>query len=445
MKRSGKRGIVAGALACVVVGSMLVSGLAQGEPAPEGSQAGDGGAGMATSNRVTMEEWAQNYPLQYDSFATLKTKDNTDSYEGHYSLGLKLLAPIARDGNTILTDENGSLLVEGVEYDEATGRWVVTEGSFAPLASRTDAIGCYSCKTTVFEDVLAESGGDESIAAQPVTQEFLAQVNGQIWDCYFCHTDDPAEGYDADQTLFKEVTGSLYDELDPEDRICGQCHNHSYHTPMFKSVDSWDEYQPFKYGYDADSVLQAEKEAGLGTYEESTGITTYRSSHAEMEVTLDSTHRALGVTCKDCHMPQVTDPETGETYTDHDASQSPLENEAALEYCLTCHAAQGIESTDAMVKMVRDLQDETAQRGAQLTEKLSTLHGLIEEAVAAGDMDEDELNEARDAYTTAKFYAEWGTFGNGSGYVKVVHDPEEIGSLMERADVLMDEAIALFK
>lgn len=441
MKNWRKRGAFCSAVALAVSGALLAGSMAQGEPAgtdiPE-STSNDSTA----SSRLSMEEWAALYPLQYNSFATLKTKDWTPSYEGHYSLGMKQLAPIARDGNTILTDENGNLLVEGVEYDAETGRWYVTDGIYDPVTARTDLIGCYSCKTTVFEDLLAESG--ESVAAEPVTQEFLDRVNGEIWDCYFCHTANPEEGYDADQTLFVTLTGDLYDSLAPEDRVCGQCHNHTYHTPMFTTVDSWSEYTPFKYGYDADSVLQAEMEAGLGTYEESTGITTYRSSHAEMEVTLDSNHHSLGVTCIDCHMPQVTDETTGQTYTDHDASQSPLENEASLEHCLTCHAAQGIESTEDMVQMVRELQDATAERGQELTDKLAVLHGLIEDATTSGTMDEDLLNQARDAYTRAKFYMEWGTFGNGSEYVKVVHDPEEITSLMERSDVLMDEAIALF-
>ena len=191
-------------------------------------------------------------------------------------------------------------------------------------------------------------------------------------------------------------------------------------------------------------MLQAEKEAGFGSYEESTGITTYRSSHAELEITLDSNHHALGVTCVDCHMPQITDPETGETFTDHDASQSPLENEASLAYCLTCHEAQGIDSPEAMVQMVKDLQAETADRGEALKAKLADLHDLIEDANQGGTMDEETLNQARDMYTQAKFYMEWGTFGNGSAYVKVVHNPEEIQSLQQRADVVLDEAIALF-
>lgn len=336
------------------------------------------------------------------------------------------------------------MAVDMLEYDEETGRWYACEGGqYDPLNNRTtDLVGCYSCKTSYFEDILPVYG--ESLAAKPTSAEFLDAVNGQIWDCYLCHADDPTAGVDNHQTLFKELMGDAYDELTPEDRVCGQCHSHSVHNTMFKSGIAWADYGSFDYGFDADSVLQAEKEAGFGSYEESTGITTYRSSHAELEITLDSNHHALGVTCVDCHMPQVTDPETGETFTDHDASQSPLENEASLAYCLTCHEAQGIDSPEAMVQMVKDLQAETADRGEPLKAKLADFHDLIEDANQGGTMDEETLNQARDMYTQAKFYMEWGTFGNGSAYVKVVHNPEEIQSLQQRADVVLDEAIALF-
>ena len=406
----------------------------------------NGGSENEAAAKLKLSEWAEKYPLQYNSFATLKTKEWTNAYEGHYSLGLKLLAPIARDEknvNNISFDEDGAMAVENLVYDDTIGKWIAGDSKYGPLESRlTDVKGCYQCKTSNFDDLLAGSG--ESMAAEPLDQEFLDAMNGQIWDCYLCHTETPEDGYDSTITMFSRVTGDTYNDLTPEDRVCGQCHNHVVHNPLFQSGMAWSDYQPFKYGFDADSVLKAEKEYGFGTFEESTGITTYRSSHAELEITLDSNHRSLGVTCVDCHMAEQTDAETGQTYSDHDASGSPLESKAALEYCLTCHKTQGIDSTDQMVEMVKNLQDETAQKGKANKEKLASLHSLIEEANQSGSVDSATLDKARDLYTQAKFYSEWGTFGNGAEYVKVVHNPEVIASLMQRSDTVMDEAIALF-
>lgn len=397
----------------------------------------------SSSGKLLLSEWAEKYPLQYNSFATLKTKEWTNSYEGHYSLGLKMLAPVLREGNTLILDEEGNILITGLVYDESTKKWIAEEDIYGPLHSRlTDVKGCYECKSSNFEGMLAERG--ESLAAEPLDQVFLDEINGQIWDCYLCHTSSPEDGYDSTLTMFKEVIGGAYDQLTEEDRVCGQCHNHVVHNPMFQSGIAWKDYQPFKYGFDVDSILRTAEEYGYGTHEEETGITTYRSSHAELEITLDSNHRALGVTCIQCHMPETTDKEKGETYSDHNASQSPLENEVALEYCLSCHDSQGITSTEEMRKMVKEVQSEAAEKGAALESKLADLHDLIEEANTSESIDQTTLDEARLSYTKAKFYMEWGTFGNGSEYVKVVHNPDLIFSLMQRSDVVLDEALTLF-
>lgn len=443
MRKKGKRTLLWGTAALMLSAVLCIGCAAQGPTVGNQPSQGEEGSGSESSAKLTLSEWAEAYPLQYDSFATLKTKGWTDTYEGHYSLGLKLLAPVSREGNTVLLDENGDMAIGNLTYDYKTGQWVAGESKYSPLESRLgDVKGCYQCKTSNFNDLLAESG--ESMAAEPLDQEFLDAVDGQIWDCYLCHTGNPEDGYDSTITMFSSVMGDVYDDLTPEDRVCGQCHNHVVHKPMFQSGMAWSDYQPFKYGFDVDSVLKSAQEYDLGTYEESTGITTYRSSHAELEITLDSNHRSLGVTCIDCHMPDKTDGETGQMYSDHNASGSPLENEAALEYCLTCHKAQGIDSTEQMVEMVKALQDETAQTGKALEEKLADLHDLIEEANQAGTMDSEKLDEARTLYTQAKFYLEWGTFGNGSGYVKVAHNPELITSLMQRSSTVIDEALALF-
>ena len=428
-----KRRFALGAAVLLTAGALCAGSVAMGVGTTE----------TDTSGKHTLDEWAELYPLQYDSYAELKTKDWTTGYEGHYSLALKLLAPVERSGNTIVLDEDGNMAIEGLEYDSETSRWYVVGDQYDTLVARTsDLKACYSCKSSNFENILA--GSDQSMATETPDAEFLDTINGQIWDCYLCHTDDPTAGADANMTLFAEIMGDAYDDLSAEDRVCGQCHTHSVYNPMVFEVESWSDYNPFKYGFDVDSVLQAEIEAGFGAYDEKTGITTYRSSHAELEVTLESNHHALGVTCIDCHMPTLVDEETGEAYTDHDASQSPLQNEASLEYCLTCHTAQGIESTDAMAQMVIDLQEETAATGEVLKEKLATLYDLILDANQNGTMDEETLDAARSMYTQAKYYMEWGLFGNGAGYVKVVHNPELIASLQVRADAVLDDAIALF-
>ena len=47
------------------------------------------------------------------------------------------------------------MAVDMLEYDEETGRWYACEGGqYDPLNNRTtDLVGCYSCKTSYFEDI----------------------------------------------------------------------------------------------------------------------------------------------------------------------------------------------------------------------------------------------------------------------------------------------------
>lgn len=432
MKLSIRTKLVAGAAVLGTAAALAAGGLFAAASVQADEQTG----------KPTMAELAEEYPLQYDSFNVLKTKDGTSSYEGHGSLGIKMLAPIQRDGNTIVLDAEGDMSVKDLAYDEETGRWYLPEGAYSSWNTRTDSKGCYSCKTSLYTDILGDDY--QAAASERIDQPFIEAIEGQIFDCYLCHADSPESPADYTIALSEAVLGDQLDELPQGARVCAQCHQSSYHAPMFASGIAWEDYQPFADGFDVDSVLAAEKAAGYGSTEEATGITTYRTNHADVEVWSSSVHASLGVTCVDCHMPTVVDPETGVAYTDHNASGSPLEREESLEYCLTCHAGQGIGSTDEMVEMVRTLQDETAATVAGVNEKLATLHGLIEQAVAGGTVDETVVEQACEAYTTAKFYSEWGLSGNGCGMVKVVHNADLIASLQVRAEALLDEAIALF-
>lgn len=392
--------------------------------------------------KVPLSQLAEQYPLQYGSLYQLKTKDWTSTYEGHGSLALKMIAPVQHDGNAIVLDDEGDMSVKALEYDVETGRWYVPAGTeYDTYLTRTDVKGCYSCKTSYYTEV---TGGGHAVAAEGLDEQFVDEIGKQFFDCYLCHGSDLEGGVDATVPYSIELMGDALAELPDNVRVCAQCHQTSYHAPLYKSGEDWDWYRPFEDGWDVDSVYTREASSGLESTEEATGITTYRTNHAEVEVYMSSTHASLGVGCTDCHMPVVTDSETGIQYTDHNASGSPLENEASLEYCLTCHAGQGISSTEEMAQMVHDLQDETAEIVAGVNADLAALHQRIEDAASAGTMDEAALEQAREAYSLAKFYSEWGLNGNGCASVKVVHNPELIASLQVRAEALIQDALALF-
>ena len=123
----------------------------------------------------------------------------------------------------------------------------------------------------------------------------------------------------------------------------------------------------------------------------------------ELELFQDGNHQKMGLTCTDCHMPQ-TEAADGATYTHHNMTQSPLENPAALEKCLTCHKSQGVEDADAMVTFVKGKMDELAQIQQATKTKLDEFHAKLAEVVAAGNADETKLQAAKDAYNLANVY-----------------------------------------
>ena len=73
-----------------------------------------------------------------------------------------------------------------------------------------------------------------------------------------------------------------------------------------------------------------------------------------------------------------------------------------------------------------------------------TLHSLIADAVAQGSVDEDVLDKARWAYTTADVYYLWQQGGCATAGIKVaMYTSDAMSQYINRASALVDEAIDL--
>ena len=185
-----------------------------------------------------------------------------------------------------------------------------------------------------------------------------------------------------------------YDLFDSDERVCGQCHNSFDYRSPYHRPETMDGFSPYRYGLDVDSLYEAAVEDGIYSIDEDTGILLTCFDHPEIEFVQGSAMNELGVTCVDCHMPQAD--ESGEGYTSTTRSGSPLENEDALEYCLTCHKEQGIESTADMKAMVEDLQAKTKAVEEDLDARFDQAYELIKNANQSGGVDEAVLQQARD-------------------------------------------------
>lgn len=387
---------VAVAVSLAFAGSMAFAGTDAGTATADET--------AAAESEATWEEWKSTYPDEYGSFATDKWRDGVN--HSHYNLR------------------------EAVEtYDPTNATYYAS---------------CIACKSTAFNDMYAQYG---DAFFDMGADALLGNAIEAYWDCEMCHVSIDDTTLEASIDYYQVLAGNTMNSVDQKTLVCGQCHN-SFGNYRLKAIGDETEltdYTPYRNGYSADALYQTFLEDDYRvSFEEETGATLVSVGHPDIEIFMDSTHQSLGLTCSDCHMAKTTD-ENGNEFTDHNASGSPIDNPEAMEFCLSCHQAQGIETAEAMVSYVRDAQDEFAASKAAVDEKIATLKEALVAATDQGDVDEDALETARSNYSLAKFYLTYAVGGGTQAGSKIAHNPDEMKSLVSRADALVDDALELLK
>lgn len=434
--------------AIVLMSSFAIGGYAMAESATSDTDANFDVLSQKIDGRNTYsegsifeghEDLAARFPLQYNTFAIEKYRDGFPI--GHSTNEGKVNGPWVRDGGgQPIRDEEGHMLVQGATWDKESGEWLLEQ------PKEYDAYGfatrCYACKSEKFNDLYEEYGSDAfAMVADKEMQDFIGH---EIWGCGSCHEDglNPTSEVNSQHIYFNTVIRDDGDMLSPGELVCAQCHNGSLTGACKDEQFFTEECAPWRYGYDADSLLKAALEDGfIGPDED--GIIYSYSGHYDFEFFQNSTHDSLGLDCTSCHMPTL-ETEDGTTFTDHDASQSPLENKASLELCLSCHKDQGIEDADAMVAMVRDKQKEAADGMQALVAKCDELEEKLRAAKTAGSIDDATFDEANDALAHATFYVGILKGGYSDYGIKMVHNPGATFDLIARGDAMVEEALALF-
>lgn len=306
---------------------------------------------------------------------------------------------------------------------------------------------CIACKTSSATKLLDEQG----LAAFSLP---WSQVSESVdwYDCALCHEDGtPGATLTYGGMAATQFGGTLLDSIDSKQAVCGQCHN--YYGAIYTRGGLMKKFQsgeidvnsvdPYRYGTDPDSLMKAALEDGYEMVtDEETGLQTFQANHPEVEIFQGSVHESLGMACVDCHSAKKVD-ENGNEYQSHDFSSSPLEHEESLEYCLTCHKSQGVETTDQMKDFVHNAQQEVADLEATFYDKQAALKTLIVNASKNGTVDDATLAKAKDNYTRGTWYVRYSDGGGDFKGQKVAHNPEAEKSYIERASVLMDDAIAM--
>ena len=371
-----------------------------------GGQVSDKGAGTI----MHIEDWKHQYPDQYNSFMR--------------SVRNAVIKPDVKY-------HSHALMRQSVE-------------TFAKMPIYSDevpfGISCLQCKSPDWNTLYAQYGDE---ARQLNYLDMRDQVV-DFWGCYSCHENDPEGTVTFANIAPNIVSKELLSKLNPNEAVCGQCHNgtaeYLYNIGNRPGNTDLTKFNPYRYGYDAEALLKAIREDHVVKPVDADGVEAYRATHVCIEIFQDSNHQKQGLTCVSCHMPKETN-EAGETFTSHDASASPLGNEVALQYCLTCHKDKGIESTEAMVEFVRGKQAELAAVVLEAQAAIEELHGLI----VAGTDDANADAQARELYIKAYWYK---TFADGvapTPGVKAAMNFEGLMNYYQQAKAFADEGIALYK
>ncbi|MDR1712659.1 MAG: ammonia-forming cytochrome c nitrite reductase subunit c552 [Coriobacteriales bacterium] len=302
---------------------------------------------------------------------------------------------------------------------------------------------CLSCKTADFNTLYAEYGMEVfSMSYQEVSGEVV-----EYWSCRTCHASGvPAANTDATivtYTSYRASPSKFLQSVDPVTASCGQCHNATCTYPRYslgKTGTALEDYDPWKYGADADGMRQAAEEYGIAAIPDlERGVDVFYLGHPDLELFQGSVHQELGMTCADCHMPTVT-AQDGSTYVSHNASSSPLDSEEAMRSCLDCHAELGVSNTVEMRKYVRQKQADMAQLESDYLERLDALWTRITDAQAAGSADTDTLAAAKQAYADARYYYTFEHAEAREPGLKISHSPDAMRDYIARGNARMDEA-----
>lgn len=366
-------------------------------------------------------QWAKDYPDQYFSYLS----------------GVGEVEPsITKDSDIGDVHSHATLRANMIAYGGQNGQIPYLE---------TSGASCISCKSVYFSKLYDEMGMDAfSVSYADIKDKYA------YWDCLNCHKEEPGDAIGGQLVLGETLTRSFPTKLTDKDLACAQCHNSLTPYSMVDGINgkaagegkTLADIDPYRYGVDPDGLMKAELEDGAQlTTDEVTGLQTFYIPLADIEIYEGGTHQSMGLNCVDCHMPAMKS-EGGSAYTSHNASQSPLENEAAVEKCLTCHANQGISGADQMRDWVREKQATLGTQEIMLENKLTQIEDLMVAAVVSGK-DGAVFDKIRDNYLHAKLYHDYARSAVESPGQKIAHNSESMTNYVERGLRLADEAIAL--
>jgi nitrite reductase (cytochrome c-552) len=362
----------------------------------------------------TASEWQKEYPDVYASFVRNEENDQAKQYPEIYAPDFSLFK--VYEGNKF-----------GEDYAAARGH------SYTLIdVSKTERphgqAKCITCKSPDYHALVNAEGN--GVYSRDFA-EVMAQMNEAV-SCYSCHANTGNELVVTHMYL-KNAMGKDLSNVAPATLSCGQCHVEYYFAPSDQSATL-----PYTSlaTMNPDDMLAYYNEIDFVDYTNPrTGTKQLKAQHPEYETFMGegSAHAGL-LTCADCHMGQLTSGKgygTG-TYSDH-YLVSPLDKPEVLATCVQCHG-----NTDMAAK-VHAIQDEIEGRTKEIGKKIELLSDKLAEAVEAGTMTEEQLDEIRMLHRNGQWYWDFVFVENSEG----AHNSQLSRDCLNKSEALIDQALAL--
>jgi nitrite reductase (cytochrome c-552) len=376
--------------------------------------------------------WGQTYPLEYETY--LKTVDQVRTkYGGSEALPR---TPDQADPRSVVAQEKieqdprlkrmWAGYAFSIDFREERGHaYMLEDQTFTKRqAVVTQPGSCMQCHASVWLPYQKLGNGDPMEGFKKMNAMHYSDARKLVSHsvaCIDCH--DPGTmalrvtrpGFMIGMRALKASQGVKdYDvnrdasQKEMRAFVCGQCHVEYY----FKGADKQLTY-PWSNGLKVDAIMDYYDKAGFKDWvHKTTGAPALKAQHPEFETWNQGIHGRSGVTCVDCHMPEIT--YKGEKITDHQVNSPLLKIEAS---CTRCHA--DVKPAELKARVETEQDRFFALRNTAM-DALMALISDLEKAQGAGKS-EPQLDAARYLQRRAQFYLDFVEAENSTGF----HAPQE--------------------
>ena len=381
--------------------------------------------------------WAQNWPMQYDSY--LKTSLPTATKYGGRGLGASDGGPAEQklDRDPWLRRIFAGYAF-ALDYRDRRGHFygLFDQEATRRVSERQQPGACLQCHASNLRLYRFAGKGDvqkgfELVSGMPYREaREMKDDKGQPLvqhsvACVDCH--DP-------RTMAVRVTRPAFiagikalrarqgvADYDPNrdatrqemrSFVCGQCHVEYYFKGPGKVVT-----YPWANGLKVEEIeTYYEREGFTDWAHAETGNKVLKAQHPEFEVWSQGVHARAGVACADCHMPYER---VGALKVSDHWVRSPLLN--LNRACQPCHAVPEKE-LESRVLTIQDRHHALLQRAARATTDMLDAIGAARKAGAG----ERELQAAADQHRKAQWRLDFVAAENSMGF----HAPQELARIL---------------